>query len=101
MRKFTMLRPSLWSSPQFKKLESSDGKLLYLYFTSGPHQTSAGCFRLPDEYAAADLTWKVEHYQKLKLKFINSGTVLYDEDTQEMLINGWLEDNPPTSHKHF
>ena len=60
MRTFSKISPKLWRSPRFRSLESGDERLLYLYVLTCEHQSSAGCFRLPDAYAASDLGWTEE-----------------------------------------
>ncbi len=78
MRDFSKVSPSLWHSERFNSLPSDDARDAYLYLLTSEHQTSAGCYRLPDAYAAADLRWPVERYQHARSELIASGLVNHD-----------------------
>lgn len=71
-----------------------------LYFLTCRHQTSAGCYQLPDGYAAADLGWEIEAYVVARREVEAAELILFDEDTSEIFIVGWFANNPVTNEKH-
>lgn len=100
MRPFSKVSPQMWNQKTFKGLPSSDAKLLMLYFLTGPHQNSAGCYRLPDGYAAADLGWDIPRYVEAREAVIAAELIAFDGDTSELYVRGWFELNPITNDKH-
>ena len=100
MRDFSKVSPSLWHSERFNGLASDDARLAYLYMLTCQHQTSAGCYRLPDAYAAADLRWPVERYQKARAELVKAGLVRFDTSASVLMITRWFRFNPPMNEKH-
>jgi hypothetical protein len=99
-RKFSLVSPALWRPGRFLSLTSSDAKVLHLYLLTSDHQTSAGCFRLPDGYACADLHWPMEQYQAARDALIEAGLIMADRETAEIYIERWFNHCPPTNEKH-
>ena len=100
IRSFTMIRPALWTSPDFRALSGED-RLLYLYYLSGPHQTLTGVSRVPDGYTSDDLGWNVQRCQDARRRLAEAGMIESDDDTNEVLITGWWYDNFPTNQSHM
>ncbi|MDW9902035.1 hypothetical protein GOA77_09165 [Sinorhizobium meliloti] len=100
MRDYSKVSPLIWRDKRFNSLASSDAKLAMLYFATSEHQNSAGCYRLPDGYAAADLGWDVDRYQAARGAVVSSGLILFDEATSELFLVDWFESNPITNGKH-
>lgn len=101
MRDFSKVSPKLWRSPRFRSLDSDDAKLLYVFLLSCEHQTSAGCFRLPDAYAASDLAWDAERLHTARVQLIEVGLVVHDSGTDEYFVPRWFWHNPITNPKHM
>jgi hypothetical protein len=99
VREFSKVNPQLWGKKQFKSL-STEGKLAMLYFLTCRHQTSAGCYQLPDGYAAADLGWVMETYVAARKEVEAAELILFDEEVSEIFIVGWFANNPVTNEKH-
>lgn len=99
-RKFTQVSPAMWRPGRFLSLSSVDAQLIYLYLLTGPHQNSAGCYRLPDGYAAADLGWELARYRKARDQLVEADFILFDEKTLEIYIQRWFQHCPPTGPKH-
>jgi len=95
-----MVSRSIWRSDRFCALGNHRDKLAYFYLLTCEHQTGTGCFRLPDGYAIADLGWQMPEYQESKQACITAGLIDVDPATQEILIEKWLQNNPPTNQKH-
>lgn len=100
MRTFHKVDPRIWVKRQFKKL-SPEGKLAMLYFLTSAHQNSSGYHQLPDGYASHDLGMEVEQYVKARREVADSGMILFDEDTHDLYVVGWFEENPITNDKHY
>jgi hypothetical protein len=100
MRTFHKVDPRIWGKRPFKKM-SVDGKLAMLYFLTSAHQNSSGYHHLPDGYASHDLGMDVEQYVKARREVADSGMVLFDEETHDLYVVGWFEENPITNEKHY
>jgi|SRR5690349_19308745 hypothetical protein len=98
-RVFTKVSPRLWRSRRFRGLPSEDAKLAFLYLLTSEHQNSAGCYRLPDGYATADLGWHVDRYKKARQQLVEAGMVKFD--AAEVFIDGWFTHNPPMNDDHL
>ncbi|MDO9416205.1 hypothetical protein [Pararhizobium sp.] len=100
MRDFSKVSPLLWRDKRFRSLPTSDAQIAMLYFLTCEHQNSAGCYRLPDGYAASDLDWNTERYEKARAAIVAAGLILFDPDTSELFVAGWFEFNPAMNQKH-
>lgn len=100
MRDFSKVSPSLWHSERFIGLASDDARYTYLYLLTSEHQTSAGCYRLPDAYAAADLRWPVERYEQARSELVKAGLIRFDAAASVLMITRWFRFNPPMNPKH-
>lgn len=100
MRDFSKVSPLVWRDKRFRSLASSDAKLAMLYFVTCEHQNSAGCYRLPDGYAASDLAWDAPRYEKARGAVIDAGLIIFDPETSELFIADWFETNPAMNPKH-
>lgn len=97
---YSKVSRALWQSQRFNALGGADDKLLYLYFLTCPHQTSAGCYRLPDGYALSDLGWTLDAYQARRAAVVAADLIAFDAETSEVYIEQWLRHSPPTNNKH-
>lgn len=100
MREYSKVSPKLWRSKRFRNLASDDARLLYLFLLTCEHQTSAGCFRLPDAYAAADLGWNADRMEGARVPLI-AEMIAHDAETEEYFVRRWFNHNPPTNQKHL
>ena len=105
-RPFTMVRRSVWGSERFVSLPADPARYLYLYLLTCPHQTSSGCFVLKEAYALADLDmagadWTAAKYRQAKTALTNSGLIMADDATGEILITRWWKDNSPNNESWF
>ncbi len=103
---FTMVRRPLWGSEKFMGLPDDAARYLYVYFLTSPHQTSTGCFALKEAYALADLDmtgsgWTPEKYRAAKDALFQSGLILTDDRTNEILIAQWWKGNGPNNERWF
>ncbi len=101
MRDFSKISPAVWQSQRFNTLPSDDGRYLYLYLLTSSHQTSAGCYQLPDGYACSDLAWELERYKQAREELINAGLIHFDAETNVVMVTRWFKHNPPMSESHL
>ena len=99
-RQFSKVSPAVWRSKRFTDLADPWAQLLYVYFLTCEHQNSAGCFRLPDGYASADLGWPVDAYQAARSMLVNAGLITFDAETSEIYVDRWFKHNPAMGDKH-
>lgn len=99
-REFTKVSPNVWRSNRFRKLPTSDAQLLYLYFLTCEHQNSAGCFRIPDGYACADLGWEESRYLGARTQLVDGDMVSFDPEGEVIYIHRWFKHSPPMNDKH-
>lgn len=99
-RKFTLVLRSIWRSQRFGSLKGTDPRLLYFYFLTCRHQTSIGCFHLPDAYAADDLGWSIADYLEARAEVIRVGLIDFDASTFEVAIDRYIQNNPPANNSH-
>jgi hypothetical protein len=99
-REWSKVSPALWRSPRFLGLQGSDERLLLVYYMTGDHMNSSGCYRLPDGYAIADLGWTLERYRTSRDLLVSAGLISFDQSTEEVFVNRWFKHNPPTNAKH-
>jgi hypothetical protein len=100
MRDFSKVSPALWQSERFNGLPSDDGRYLYVYLLTNEHQTSAGCYRLPDGYACSDLRWLPERYANARSQLIEADLIKFDAGAQVIMITRWFKHNPPMNEDH-
>jgi hypothetical protein len=101
---FTMVRRSIWHSGRFRALASDDARYLFFYLLTCPHQSSAGCARIPEAYVLADLNmmgacWSREKYDRVRTELISAGMLDCDPATDEILVPRWWASGPPVNLK--
>ena len=101
MRDFSKIAPAVWQSARFNNLPSDDGRLLFLFLLTCSHQTSAGCYHLPDGYAVSDLQWTLERYRSARDQLVEADLIDFDRETSVVMINRWFKHNPPMNESHF
>ena len=101
MRDYSKISPAVWHSSRFNNLATDDGKYLYLYLLTSPHQTSAGCYHLRDGYACSDLRWTVERYREAREQLIAAELIQFDAEADVVMITRWFKHNPPMSEHHL
>lgn len=101
MRDYSKISPAVWQSARFNSLPSDDGRYLYLYLLTCSHQTSAGCYVLPEGYACSDLRWPPNRYHAAREQLIAADLVHFDPQGEVILITRWFKHNPPMSESHL
>lgn len=99
MRSFTKILPAMFEDKRWLQLGWT-ARAVYFYFLGGKHQTSAGVYKLPDLYAAADLQCGLPEYIEARDEIANAGLILFDAETNELYLKGWFDENAITNEKH-
>lgn len=99
-RKFSMVSPAVWGSKRFSTLPTTEAKLLYHYFLTCEHITSAGAYRIKEGYALADLGWPAQQYQKAVQALQAADLVAYDAEFETVYVKRWFRHNPPMNERH-
>lgn len=99
-REFSKISPKVWRSKRFRSLGSDDPRYLLLYLMTCQHQSSAGCFRMPDAYGAADLDWPLERLKEARLLLAERDLIAFDAVTEEYFMRGWFAHNKPMNASH-
>ena len=87
--RYYRVSPRFWSRAEQRQW-SDDTKLLALYLLTGPHRTTEGLYRLPLQYAQADLGWLPERLTQPLKQLCADGFCDYDEHAAVVLIYGAL-----------
>jgi hypothetical protein len=98
-KSFNKIHSIIWRSERFLSLDTP-AKLLMFYFMTCEHQTSAGAYRIPDGYAAADLRWPLHAYLEARGSLIEEGMISFDDEAETVYVRGWFKLNPPMNEKH-
>ena len=93
MRTYGKVKIAFWEDDKIKKLQDTP-KLLALYCLTGEHSNAIGCFRLPIGYIETDLRWDKDKAQSALTELIEAGFVIYDDETNYLLMPRYLEHNP-------
>ncbi|TIP20160.1 hypothetical protein [Mesorhizobium sp.] len=101
VRQFHKVSPDVWRSRRFLALVG-DQRELWFYLVTSPHQTSAGCYKLPPAYAVADLgnDWTRELYEACLRVLVDGDLIAHDPDTDEIYVCRWFKTSPPTNGSH-
>lgn len=99
MRDFCKVNPSLWTSKRFRSL-AEEGQRFYLYVLTSPQSNSAGCYRLNNSYACADLAWEKSKFDTVCHTVCESGLLQYDKGEEIIYIDKWFSFNAPANPKH-
>lgn len=88
---------SIWADDKFPQF-SDDEKLLCMYLFTSPHSNMIGLYRLPLGYAADDLKWTAQRFDKPFRELLRQGLFEWDEPTKLLFVVNFLEhdglDNP-------
>lgn len=100
---FSMVSRSIWRSERFLMLNTHQDRELYFYLLTSPHMNGIGCFRLPCGYALADLPtgWTEAKYHTSQGNLRDAGLIDTDDGTEEVLVEKWMQNNPPQNERHL
>lgn len=87
--RFSKVFVKIWQSNDFRSL-SEDGKILFLYLLTSPHRNMGGFYSIPLAYICYDLNFEKERVKKAIDELINKQIIIYDYNTQIVLIIKWF-----------
>lgn len=93
MRKFGKIKTTFWTDKDIIGLPA-ESKTPAVYSLTSPHTNMIGCFRLPFEYAAADLNCTLEIVTANFRSLEQAGFCSYDPQSAWLFIPRFLEWNP-------
>jgi len=99
MRNFGVIHARYWTWALEHEL-SDDAKIIGAYYLSCEHSNSAGCYRIPMEYVAADLGYPIDRVSKGYFELESLGFIAYCERSKWALIPKYLKWNPLQNAKH-
>ncbi|GEM_PF-3967576 len=73
---------------------SFQAKYLMLYFLTNHHRNLVGFYSLPIGYALADTGFEADEFEQAFAELKEKGSVLYDDESEVILIPKYLEYNP-------
>lgn len=91
--RFSKIYVKIWYSNDFRSL-SEDGKLLFLYLLTSPHRNMGGYYPIPIPYLCYDLNLDEDKVRNALDEVNDRQMVIYDYDTQMVLILKWFLYNP-------
>lgn len=91
-RHYGIIEANFWNNRHVRKL-SREARVLLLYLFTCRHGNSAGCFVLPDAYAAADLGFTVQEVTDGFVELLCKPFVERDSDTEVVRLIGWFGHN--------
>ncbi|MCG4280891.1 DnaD domain-containing protein [Lacticaseibacillus saniviri] len=89
---------SIWQDKWFSELESSE-KLLWVYLLTNPKTTQSGVYEFSTKYAVFETGLSRKEVEDALQSFIKAERVLYDQETEEIMIVNWLRYNSARSPK--
>lgn len=96
MADYVRFPTDLWLSKSIRKAEP-DLTLLRTFYLSHPAQTIDGISRCSDGYVADFIRFSKQKISALRRRLMDEGFIVFDEETDEMYLTGFLIDNPPRS----
>ena len=93
MREYGQIQCSFWTDPDIQSL-SDHAKVLATYLLTGPHSNGIGCYRIPDGYILADLSWSRETVSKGFDELFQIGFSVRCKASYFVLIHKFLRFNP-------
>ena len=93
LSRFSKIYVKIWYSNDFRSL-SEDGKLIFLYLLTSPHRNMGGYYPIPIAYLCYDLNLDEDKVRNALDEVNDRQMVIYDYDTQMVLILKWFLYNP-------
>lgn len=100
MRSYNKVSPRFWTSATVRSL-SEDGRNLFLYLITCPHNSILGCLYVPMGYMIADLKWSEQRLRKGLLELVevekpsgSKGVIIHDEPKEMIFIRSHFKHNP-------
>lgn len=96
MARYRKIETRIWNDHKFNNL-SDDGKLVFFFLLTHPHQTAIGAMRATIPGLASELGWKIERFQKALAEGYLKSMLRYDEKASFIWLPNFLKYNQPES----
>ena len=101
MRDFSKVSTSVHDSERLRQLGDDHAAVrAYFYLLTCSSVNSAGCFVLKDGLACDDLFMDLEGYHRAMGRLCEVSLIAFDKVKKVVLIEKWLDHNPPTNKNH-
>ena len=91
---------SFWTDTKIADNFTTDEKLLYLYLLTNPHTNLCGCYEISINQMSAEIGFKKETIKRMLERLQNEHqSVIYSEETKEVLLLNWHKYNWTSSEK--
>ena len=91
---------SFWTDPKIADDFTPDDKLFYLYLMTNPHTNLCGCYEVSIKQMSDETGYTKERTEKLVKRMEETHkTIIYSEETREVLIVNWHKYNWTSSAK--
>jgi len=92
MGAFSKIQRDFWQDNFVLELTPEE-KYFYLYLLTNERVNALGCYELRMKIAVLETGYNAESMKKYLDKFTSVGKILFDEETQEILIVNWHKYN--------
>ena len=100
MARFRMIQTAFWTDTKILDNYSPEEKLLYLYLMTNPHTNLCGCYEISLTQIATEVGYKKETVRKYIERLQNAHqSIIYAEETSEILLVNWHKYNWTSSEK--
>jgi hypothetical protein len=90
--RYQKIHSQIWQDEKFIKL-SEQGKYLFLYVLTSPHNNALGLYVLPRQYICSDLGWTPKQLRKPFEELLRERLILYDTAVNLICIKNHLKHN--------
>lgn len=92
MARYRSLETAFWQDNFTVKLPAAE-KIFYIYILTNIRTNQCGIYNFSITFSAVELGCSEEEVKALINKFIDYGKILYDEETEEIMILNWYKYN--------
>jgi len=91
--RYATVHTKMWQDNKFRSLDQP-ARMLFLYLLTSPHGNMIGYYYLPKAYIVADTGMDARQVEGAVQTLQQLGMVLYDDDSQMILLKQFLKYNP-------
>lgn len=97
---YRSVQMNFWTDTKIADNFTTDEKLLYLYLLTNPHTNLCGCYEISINQMSAEIGFKKETIKRMLERLQNEHqSVIYSEETKEVLLLNWHKYNWTSSEK--
>ena len=93
MGKYRKIDPRIWNDAKFMAMPD-DGKLVFLFVLTHPHQTGVGAMRATVDGLASELEWTPKRFREGLREPFRNGMIRADEKAHLFALPNFLKYNP-------